>query len=72
MMDSMTQCLVPGGAYRLQLDGHLGASFTYIPVHIEFILSELLKNSMAYVTNSLSKCKVAVNLVIPRVVATSC
>lgn len=37
---------------RLQLDGHLDAHFTYIPTHIEFILLELLKNSMAYVVNS--------------------
>jgi hypothetical protein len=33
---------------RLHLDGHLDSHFTYIPVHIEFILAELVKNSMAY------------------------
>lgn len=33
---------------RLQLDGHLDATLTFIPTHIEFILCELLKNSMRY------------------------
>ncbi|KAG5456982.1 MAG: hypothetical protein BJ554DRAFT_3121 [Olpidium bornovanus] len=31
---------------RINLDGHTSAVFTYIPGHIEFILFELLKNSM--------------------------
>jgi pyruvate dehydrogenase kinase 2/3/4 len=30
----------------VMIDGELGARFTYIPEHIKFIISELLKNSM--------------------------
>ncbi|KAJ3274565.1 hypothetical protein HDV01_002407 [Terramyces sp. JEL0728] len=39
-------------APELIVDGHLNASFVYIPDHIEYIMYELFKNSMKYTLKS--------------------
>jgi pyruvate dehydrogenase kinase 2/3/4 len=33
---------------KVEIDGHLDTTFTYIPEHIEYIIFEILKNSMRY------------------------
>ncbi|KAF9966200.1 hypothetical protein BGZ70_003013 [Mortierella alpina] len=50
--ETCRQALGGGGAIRppkVILDGNLDAEFSYIPDHIEYILYELLKNSMRFV-----------------------
>jgi hypothetical protein len=37
---------------QVQIDGHLDATFTYIPEHIHYILFEIIKNSMRYTHQS--------------------
>ncbi len=37
---------------QVMIDGNLDATFTYIPEHIEYILFELIKNSMRYTAES--------------------
>ena len=40
-------CGVTYGVYpEVKLDGHVDATFAYIPVHLEYVIFELLKNAM--------------------------
>jgi len=59
-----------GSSPSIVIDGHADAAFAYVPVHLEYILTEILKNSFRATVEQHTRLQRAGQLSLPPVVIT--